>query len=554
MTLLDLFDNRADASPSRPLFVFHDARGALLRALPAPHATSAELDHGALANLSRRLAVGLQTLALTPIKQGDRVALTIDAPAGDFAPAALTIAAILACYRLGATPAVLNTEVPRASLDRRLTTLRAHHRIDTALALDLLATTAHHDPTSLRDALAAATPSTPSTPAFLQLTSGTSGEPKAAVITHQNLLASLTASERAVGIGPSNPDDILVGWVPLHHDLGLVRFALTPLYAGTRTHLLPPTIASLEAWVRLIAEQSATVTGAPDFAYRLATRIVPARPLPSLRLATNGGEPVRLSTLTQFESRFGCPGAVRPGYGMAEATLGITAVRPGDPITVDERGAVSCGLPLPGLALRIAPLTYTPTAPDTEPPSVPTGELGQVAVAGPNVFVGYLASHDSALDRTTFVGRWHLTGDTGYLAPDGRLTVLGRSRVMLKRAGAMLAPRELEEVADRSGAPLGVRFTAAVGIAGPVSDDIALVAEVRPGLDEAALATIRQTLDTALRTAVGFSPQRLILAPPGTIPLTHNGKIRHAALRDLIESSPPPNPSTPSANLSETKG
>ncbi len=545
MTLLDLFDARADAYPSRPLFVFHDARGALLRALPSPASNSCELDHGALATLSRRLAVGLLSRG---ISHGDRVALTIDAPAGDFAPAALTIAAILACYRLGATPAVLNTEVPKVALDRRLATLGPHLRLDTALAKGLLAAAPDH-PDSLRDALAATTPSTPTTPAFLQLTSGTSGEPKAAVITHQNLLASLTASERAVGIGPSNPDDILVGWVPLHHDLGLVRFALTPLYAGTRTHLLPPTIASLEAWIRLIAEQSATVTGAPDFAYRLATRIVPARPLPSLRLATNGGEPVRHSTLTHFEARFGCPGAVRPGYGMAEATLGITAVRPGDIVTVDERGAVSCGLPLPHLELRIVPLTYTPTT-DTEPPSVPTGELGQVAVAGPNVFAGYLSPTSSNLDRTTFVGRWHLTGDTGYLAADGRLTVLGRSRVMLKRAGAMLAPRELEEVADRSGAPLGVRFTAAVGITGPVSDDIALVAEVRPGLDDAALSNIRQALDASLREALGFSPQRIVLAPPGTIPLTHNGKIRHAALRDLIESSP--DSPTPLANPSGT--
>ena len=551
MTLLDLFDARADASASRPLFVFHDARGALLRALPAPHSTSPELDHGALATLSRRLAVGLLSRG---ISHGDRVALTIDAPAGDFAPAALSIAAILACYRLGATPAVLNTEVPPTFLDRRLTTLGTHLRLDTALAKGLLAATADHDPASLREALSATTPSTPTTPAFLQLTSGTSGEPKAAVISHQNLLASLAASERAVGIGPSNPDDVLVGWVPLHHDLGLVRFALTPLFAGTRTHLLPPTIASLEAWIRLIAEQSATVTGAPDFAYRLATRIVPARPLPSLRLATNGGEPVRLTTLTHFESRFGCPGAVRPGYGMAEATLGITAVRPGDTITVDERGAVSCGLPLPDVELRIVPITYAPTASDTEPPSVQTGELGQVAIAGPNVFAGYLTPTDAALDRTTFVGRWHLTGDTGYAADDGRLTVLGRARVMLKRAGAMLAPRELEEVADRSGAPLGVRFTAAVGIAGPVSDDIALVAEVRPGLDDAALSTIRQALDAALRTALGFSPQRLILAPPGTIPLTHNGKIRHAVLRDLIESIPDPDPSAPLENPSGTTG
>ena len=162
------------------------------------------------------------------------------------------------------------------------------------------------------------------------------------MITQANALASLGAAREMLEIGPR---DVLVSWVPPWHDLGLLRFVLGPVYFGAPCHLVPPAIRTLPLWLRTAAEVRATILGAPDFAWRLATRLVdPAGlDLSSLRFATNGGEPVRRSTILAFEERFGVPGVIRPGYGLAEATLGVTGLRQGEPLRVDARGNVSCG-------------------------------------------------------------------------------------------------------------------------------------------------------------------------------------------------------------------
>ncbi|HEY0553980.1 MAG TPA: AMP-binding protein, partial [Thermoanaerobaculia bacterium] len=173
--------------------------------------------------------------------------------------------------------------------------------------------------------------------AFLQPTSGTSGEPRAAMITLGNALASLQSAQEMLEIGPR---DVLVSWVPPWHDLGLLRFVLGPVFFGVPCHLVPPAIRTLPLWLRTASEVRATILGAPDFAWRLATRLVdPAGlDLSSLRYATNGGEPVRRSTIAAVEERFGVPGIIRPGYGLAEATLGVTGLRPGEAPRVDDRG------------------------------------------------------------------------------------------------------------------------------------------------------------------------------------------------------------------------
>ncbi|HYG62168.1 MAG TPA: AMP-binding protein, partial [Thermoanaerobaculia bacterium] len=354
--------------------------------------------------------------------------------------------------------------------------------------------------------------------AFLQPTSGTSGEARAAIITQRNVMASLRTARELLGIGP---DDVLVGWVPPWHDLGLLRFVLGPVYFGAPCHLVTPAIRTLPLWLRTASDVRATIVGAPDFAYRLATRLVdPAGlDLSALRYATNGGEPVRRSTIAAFEERFGVPGVIRPGYGLAEATLGVTGLLPGEPLRVDERGNVSCGRPLPGVEVRVAREEGD------------AGDTGEILVRGPAVFAGYFDAEEAT--REALRDGWLHTGDMGRLDADGHLYVLGRRRALLKRGGAPLAPRELEEAVE--GVP-GLRAAAAVGLPpapGAATEEIVLAVEADPASEPRRLAA---AVAGAVEAALGFAPDRVMVLAPRTLPRTANGKVRHQVLRDeLVE-------------------
>ena len=231
----------------------------------------------------------------------------------------------------------------------------------------------------------------PEDPAFLQLTSGTTGEPRFAVLSHR----ALTAWRRqAVGPLLPTPDDVLAGWVPPWHVMGLMRFVWLPVVCGGEVHLVAPSVRTLGSWLETAARVRATFTSASDFALRMAVRVVGRRTLDlgSLRWVATGGEPVRATTIRGFEAKFDLPGIVRPAYGLAEATLAVTGVRPGEPLAVDAAGNVSCGRPLPGAELRIV---------DEHGACSPSGELGEIQIRTRALFSGYFdeAPGDSRLPR-----------------------------------------------------------------------------------------------------------------------------------------------------------
>lgn len=440
---------------------------------------------------ARRAAAGLVARGVGP---GDRVALVLGTT-----PEVIEL--LFGAELVGAVPMIVNPSLPAQAIARRVALVGARVVVDADNVKGLV------DRAPLvPDRLPA-----PDDLAYLQLTSGTTGEPHAAMIRHRSLTASLAASRVRLEITST---DVLASWVPLHHDLGLVRFVFLPVFLGLPCHLLTPSLANLRAWLETMARVSATITAAPDFAYRIAARSVdPAGlDLSALRVATNGGEPVRASTITAFEARFSLPGVVRPGYGLAEATLGVSAIRPGEPLRVDASGAVSCGRPLDGMEVRVVD--------------------GAIEVRGEPVFAGYFGDDEATRAAFTEDG-WLRTGDTGRLDADGHLVVLGRTRAMIKRAGALIAPRELEEAADR--VP-GVRLSAAVGVPRDHdgTEDVVVVVEARPELaPEERQALVRRVMDAVTR-ATGVSPGRILVAGPRTIPLTANGKIRHAVLRAIV--------------------
>jgi acyl-CoA synthetase (AMP-forming)/AMP-acid ligase II len=485
------------------------------RAADAPRALAfsdgtESLTYGSLRADAEALAGGLARLG---VGRGDRVALVL--PAGlDF------IRAFFALQRLAAAPCAFDPGSPPESVARRAARVRPALVLFDGSAADGLTEAlagAGLRGVALQEvprAIASLPPPQRSGEdvAFLQPTSGTSGEPRTAVILQRNALASLRASRDALAIGPQ---DVLVSWAPPWHDLGLVRFILGPVYFGSPCHLVPPAIRTLPLWLETAARVRATLIGAPDFAYRLATRLVEPHglDLSALRSALDGGEPVRQSTILAFEERFGVPGVIRPGYGLAEATLGVTTLLPGEPLRVDPRGNVSCGRPLPGLEVRIAR--------EEE-------DAGEILVRGPSVFAGYFESEEASAE--TLRDGWLHTGDIGRLDSEGHLYVLGRKRALLKRGGVPLAPRELEEAAQ---SVPGIRVAAAVGLPAASTEEIVLAAEADPAA-AADLPRLATALAGAIETTVGFAPDRVLLLAPRTIPRTANGKIRHRRLRDEL--------------------
>jgi len=368
--------------------------------------------------------------------------------------------------------------------------------------------------------------------AFLQLTSGTTGEPKAVRVRHRDLRTNV--AQMVAGFDVTSRD-VFFSWLPLHHDMGLILMSVVPLAAGCALHLEAPGMAAIRGWMDEVSRHGATFTAAPDFAYRLCLRLARRRSalesdldLSRLRVALDAAEPVRASTVAAFESAFGVGPVIAPAYGLAEATVGVTTWPPGTPIQVDERGFVAVGRGFPGVRLRIG----------SERAPLPAGEVGEVLVASPALADGYWGEPRS--EQRLAEGapgsdgggeRWLATGDLGHLDAEGNLYVVGRAKEVLSVGGLTLAPREIEETVDRL--PF-VRRSAAVGIdRGRLEGEQAFVfVEVARGargdLEDHSAAVV-----AAFHERLGMRPGRVCLVEPGTIPRTANGKVRYAELRRL---------------------
>lgn len=222
--------------------------------------------------------------------------------------------------------------------------------------------------------------------ALIQYTSGSTGEPKGVTVSHANLFANHTSISRAFGTGP---DSVVGGWLPLHHDMGLIGQLLHPVWLGGTGVLMPPWEFLREPvqWLRMIDKSGITHSAAPSYGYDLCLERVTEEQCAGLDLsrwqrAVIGAEPVLPATLDAFADRFGPAGfraaALAPAYGLAEATLlvsGEHAGRPeGPPRTrLQGREVISCGLPA-GAEVRIVEPDLLSTLSD--------GQVGEVWVRG----------------------------------------------------------------------------------------------------------------------------------------------------------------------------
>src|SRR5512139_16531 len=389
--------------------------------------------------------------------------------------------------------------------------------------------------------------------AFLQYTSGSTGNPKGVVLSHANLLANLEAMERAAGVGA---EDVFVSWLPLYHDMGLIGACMGSLYVGFRLVLMSPLafLARPGRWLGSIHHHRATVSAAPNFAYELCVNKLDDRELAGLdlgswRIAYNGAEPVSPDTLERFAARFAAygfrAGAMTPVYGLAESAVGLAfpplgrgplidrvdraelsrsgVARPAAADDAHAQRIVSCGLALPGHAIRVV---------DAEGRALPERTRGRVQFQGPSATRGYFNNPEAS--RRLFDGAWLNTGDLGYLAA-GELYLTGREKDIIIRGGRNLHPQELEEAVSRLA---GVRrggvavFPATDARSG--TERLVVLAEIHD--DTAAnRARIQAEINGLAVDLIGMPADDIVLAPPRTVLKTSSGKIRRAACRERYE-------------------
>ena len=352
--------------------------------------------------------------------------------------------------------------------------------------------------------------------AFLQYTSGSTGNPKGVILTHDNLLTNMRQMIKGMEI---TDEDVFVSWLPAYHDLGLIIMTMIPFYLAVVVHLLPASLQNIRDWFKTIEATQGTFTAAPDFAFRLCLRHADALQkydITSLRVALNAAEPVRAATVAGFESAFGLTDVVMAGYGLAEATVGVGMWGPGTRMKLDENGLVAVGHLFPDVEVKIA-------------------EDGEILIKSPANSKGYFNNAEATKELLAGEGYIH-SGDLGYLDADGDLYIVGRKKNIIKHAGETIAPQEIEETVDSMD---GVRYCAAVGIdRGRAEGEQAYVfVEVREkeNVSEWGYELTLQIVQ-AIHERLGIRPARVYLIKPRTIPKTHNGKIQHVRLRELYTS------------------
>ncbi|MEM9608331.1 MAG: fatty acyl-AMP ligase [Actinomycetota bacterium] len=380
--------------------------------------------------------------------------------------------------------------------------------------------------------------------AILQFTSGSTSDPKGVMLPDAQVRANLDGIATAAHL---DPDDVLVSWLPLYHDMGLIGILFTALTNGLELVLSPPTdfLGKPSRWMNWISEHGGTVTAGPNFSYALAARALrrgEQLDLSSLRMALNGAEPIDPADVERFVEagdRHGLrPEAVFCAFGMAEATLAVTfpepltglgedvvdrvtleAERYAAPANVNDPNArrfARCGTVLPGLQIRVVDL-------DDER-LLGEREVGELQVRGASVTTGYYAAPDAT--AAAFDGEWLRTGDLAYLV-DGELVVCGRIKDVIIVGGRNVFPEDVERAVNGLD---GVRRGNVIAFGAERSDGregVVVVAETK-STDSVALA---EDVQLAVRGAIGVPVRDVVLVNPGTLPKTSSGKLQRSLCR-----------------------
>ncbi len=390
--------------------------------------------------------------------------------------------------------------------------------------------------------------------AFLQYTSGSTGNPKGVMLTHANLLANIHALGEVVQVQST---DVIVSWLPLYHDMGLIGTWLSSLYYAAALVVMSPLsfITRPQRWLRAIHRFRGTISAAPNFAYelclkRLTDKDIEGIDLSSWRIACNGAEPVSPDTVENFCRKFEKYGFRRetmmPVYGLAECSVGLAFppmdrgplidrinrdvfVNTGHAVSSNESDDrvlrfVACGHPLPRHEVRIV---------DAAGLELPERYEGRLHFRGPSATAGYY--HNAEETKMLFEGDWLDSGDMAYIA-GGDIFITGRKKDIIIRAGRNIYPQELEEAVGKIA---GIRKGNVVVFAAEDkinrTEKLVVMAETREE-DPEKQNTLREEINTLAMDLVGTPADEVVLAPPGTVLKTSSGKIRRAGNRSLYLS------------------
>jgi len=383
--------------------------------------------------------------------------------------------------------------------------------------------------------------------ALMQLTSGSTGSPKAVVITHRNVFSN--AEAMFIGAEYDVDRDVMVSWLPCFHDMGMIGFLTVPMYFGAELVKVTPMdfLRDTLLWAKLIDKYKGTMTAAPNFAYALFAKRLrkQAKPgqfdLSTLRFALSGSEPVEpadVEDLIEAGKPFGLPPeAILPAYGMAETTLAVAFSECGAGLVVDEvdadllaalrravpatkgntRRLASLGPLLRDLEARIV---------DEDGNVLPTRGVGIIELRGEALTPGYITMGGfvPAQDERG----WYDTGDLGYLMENGHVVVCGRVKDVIIMAGRNIYPTDIERAACRVD---GVRPGCAVAVrldAGHSRETFAVAVESNAWEDPVEVRRIEHQVAHEVVAEVDLRPRNVVVLGPGTIPKTPSGKLRRA--------------------------
>lgn len=390
--------------------------------------------------------------------------------------------------------------------------------------------------------------------AFLQYTSGSTGNPKGVVLTHANLLANIRAMGEVV---QADSSDIFVSWLPLYHDMGLIGAWLGSLYYAALFVVMSPLefLIRPQRWLLAIHRYGGTLSASPNFGYELCLRKINDADLEGLNLSTwraafNGAETVSPDTMLNFSERFHKAGlraeSLMPVYGLAENSVGLAFpplgrgmvidriqrepfMRSGkaNPVDETEKNAlrfVACGQALAGHQIRIIGTTGY---------ELPDRREGRLQFQGPSATSGYYRNPEQT--SRLFDGEWLDSGDLAYMV-HGDVYVTGRSKDVIIRAGRNIYPDELEEaIGNIPGIRKGRVVAFASGEPDMATERLVVIAETREQ-EPRALEQLRTQINEIATDLVEGPPDEVVLAPPNTVLKTSSGKIRRAASRELYES------------------
>lgn len=393
----------------------------------------------------------------------------------------------------------------------------------------------------------------PDDTAFLQYTSGSTGNPKGVVLSHANLLANIRAMGRCI---QAHSGDVFVSWLPLYHDMGLIGAWLGSLYYGSQLVIMPPLsfLVHPERWLWAIHRHRGTLSASPNFGYEYCLKKIDARDLEGLdlsswRLAFNGAEPVSPETVINFPERFRAYGfrseTMTPVYGLAESSVGLAFPTIGDGAVIDRVDReqfirsgravpadkadnkslqfVACGRPLEGHRIRIV---------DEGDSELGERREGRLQFQGPSTTSGYFRNREQT--KLLFHGTWLDSGDMAYLA-DGSVYITGRIKDIIIRGGRNIYPHEVEEMLGKI---TGIRkgCVAVFGSRDQVSamERMVVVAETREK-NAKRLQQLYTEVNNSVTDLLGLPPDQILIVPPHTVLKTSSGKLRRSAICELYE-------------------